>query len=591
MFTISKSDHETESSLDSNASFGKSVQLSESFSISASLAACDSTKDTKASSDDSAEPSISKYISDITSFASVKRSTVSGNQVPLSSSSDQTNYPKSKNLRVPRMSASYSEGEGENGDQSIVDSDSESDNAEDSRGFNVTIYKAISRFIKYTSYFALDLWILSFCSFCLTLLKRAVRMDIEKPLHSMFSIPFSERTEYEKKLWKTRCEEYFPPYRDLCREVYRDLFRRIRRVFGMNSLLIQKKKRLIFFNFLIEVVVFFASYTGIGHFLTITGRRKWIIVVRKYGIFLCVCIGIWTDEFFECYGLNKFIDPSDEYYVGAVYGVGVRPNSGKENIKLTVTYLLEGVVSIRAVLIQIYARITPLSLLAIGEFIFKSNYVNYNTLVQLKKRNAPKTINLFFLLLKALSGNPIFVFSNELRKYLPNLLETDALESAILLESFEQKESVAKSARDRRVFWKVYIASMIIFARNSRAIQCFYQVFLLVVSIGIIYGDIRRWILAAVVVLFPYLLIQSLEVVILVGKKFRISDDDIGLRNIEKNLYNFGYRCCYCCARKFFRAVWYYLKLFFYSCYHAGATYLCRGATVSTQNTTLSTSP
>jgi hypothetical protein len=187
-----------------------------------------------------------------------------------------------------------------------------------------------------------------------------------------------------------------------------------------------------------------------------------------------------------------------------------------------------------------------------------------------------------------MSGNPIFVFSGELRKYLPKLLETDALERALLLESFDQKEPVSKSARDRRVFWMVYVASIIFFVSNSRAIQCFYQVFLLAVSFGIVFGNTRVWILVAIAVLFPYLLIQSLQIAILAGKRFRISDDDIGLRSIEKNLYHFGYRLCYCRTRMFFRSIWYYLKLFFFSCYHASAaTYFCRGATVTipTQNT------
>jgi hypothetical protein len=44
---------------------------------------------------------------------------------------------------------------------------------------------------------------------------------------------------------------------------------------------------------------------GIGHFLTPTGRYYWNVVLNNYKIFLCVCLGIWTDEAVETYGLEE----------------------------------------------------------------------------------------------------------------------------------------------------------------------------------------------------------------------------------------------------------------------------------------------
>jgi hypothetical protein len=44
---------------------------------------------------------------------------------------------------------------------------------------------------------------------------------------------------------------------------------------------------------------------GIGHFFTPTGRYYWKVVLNNYKIFLCVCLGIWTDEAVEAYGLEE----------------------------------------------------------------------------------------------------------------------------------------------------------------------------------------------------------------------------------------------------------------------------------------------
>ena len=113
------------------------------------------------------------------------------------------------------------------------------------------------------------------------------------------------------------------------------------------------------------------------------------------------------------------------------------------------------------------------------------------------------------------------------------------------MEKLGSKEK--KDARGRRAFWMIHLMALLIFFSESRAIECFIQVFLLVISIGVIYGNIRNWILIALIILVPYIFIQSLQVIIFIGKYFRISDDDIGLRSIEKNL-SFVYKKV-CCTR------------------------------------------
>jgi sugar lactone lactonase YvrE len=66
-------------------------------------------------------------------------------------------------------------------------------------------------------------------------------------------------------------------------------------------------------DFILEPFAGFLALLGIGHFFTPTGRYYWKIVLNNYKIFLMVCLGIWTDDAVEAYGLeekckNLFVD-------------------------------------------------------------------------------------------------------------------------------------------------------------------------------------------------------------------------------------------------------------------------------------------
>jgi hypothetical protein len=83
--------------------------------------------------------------------------------------------------------------------------------------------------------------------------------------------------------------------------------------------------------------------------------------------------------------------------------------------------------------------------------------------------------------------------------------------------------------------------ALVVFITESRAIECFIQVFLVSVSIGIIYGSPKEWIAALIFILFPYLIIRSFEVLIYVGKYIKISDDDLQLQKIEASILRIYY--------------------------------------------------
>lgn len=71
------------------------------------------------------------------------------------------------------------------------------------------------------------------------------------------------------------------------------------------------------------------------------------------------------------------------------------------------------------------------------------------------------------------------------------------------------------------------LAALISFVGESRAIQYFLSLLMVVVSMGIVYGDATVWITAAFIIFCPYLFIQSLGVLIFTGKKIKVSDDDL----------------------------------------------------------------
>ena len=61
----------------------------------------------------------------------------------------------------------------------------------------------------------------------------------------------------------------------------------------------------------------------------------------------------------------------------------------------------------------------------------------------------------------------------------------------------------------------------------SRGIQFFISLFQYITSFGLMYGNIRFWILLSLIVLIPYIFVNSLDIVVFVGKWFQITDDDL----------------------------------------------------------------
>ena len=49
------------------------------------------------------------------------------------------------------------------------------------------------------------------------------------------------------------------------------------------------------------------AYSGLGHPFSEIGRKIWKIVIWKYFVFSKACLGIWTDDMYHCYDMDKLI--------------------------------------------------------------------------------------------------------------------------------------------------------------------------------------------------------------------------------------------------------------------------------------------
>ena len=49
------------------------------------------------------------------------------------------------------------------------------------------------------------------------------------------------------------------------------------------------------------------AFFGVGHMLTVVGRKCWGIVTWKYVLFFFACVGIWTDETYEAYEIDDLV--------------------------------------------------------------------------------------------------------------------------------------------------------------------------------------------------------------------------------------------------------------------------------------------
>jgi len=110
-----------------------------------------------------------------------------------------------------------------------------------------------------------------------------------------FTSMFHQKTDKETRLWHNMNELRLPSYYRLCLMEYKAMKTAVLSVSACGSFLLA----LLFLPMSLLIIA------GLGHVMTEVGRRALWIVVFKCLTFLRLCVGYWTDEDVEAFGIHK----------------------------------------------------------------------------------------------------------------------------------------------------------------------------------------------------------------------------------------------------------------------------------------------
>ena len=203
---------------------------------------------------------------------------------------------------------------------------------------------------------------------------------------------------------------------------------------------------------------------------------------KKYYYYILSVFGIWNNATYKSFRFSK--PPLDEASAKIT-------NKGAEN-RLKFSDEMSATISTRALCLMFIPQLAVVSMYAV-----------------------------------ATAGSPLLLYSAECRERLPPIILNNALE---ISQEREMNQSGANtSACERKVYWVVYLKSFRIYFELSRGIQYFIHLFQYITSFGLMYGNVLFWILLSMSILIPYSIASSLDVIVFVGKWFRVTDDDFSI--------------------------------------------------------------
>ena len=201
-------------------------------------------------------------------------------------------------------------------------------------------------------------------------------------------------------------------------------------------------------------------------------------------------------------------------------------NSDKDNSKTeednadyTYTSVLSTKIGTKAILLQVIPALNILSILIVSTGIFNSNTsANINT-------------NTHTSYMLALVGNPLLVFDEYLSKKLPPVFIykwTELKEKAI--KKIEDETTSDKKEIVENYNWKIYLQALNVFL-DARAISFIVNFSKILIASTIAFASSNNLVLYSMVMIFviltlPFILVQSFQVVLLIGDRLKISDDD-----------------------------------------------------------------
>jgi hypothetical protein len=249
----------------------------------------------------------------------------------------------------------------------------------------------------------------------------------------------------------------------------------------LQELLLIKTKMPPNLHIIVVVTSYIAIITSFGHLLTEVGRKNWKIVGRKYFLFACICLGIWTDEIYEAYELDS---------LPTVFA--------ESDLNEATILFVPLIISFRAILLQALGASTTLASIAVI----------------------------------SLSPAPLFVFSPKMLARIPPLIYWNCRKVAV---EREEKESSSADREGRSEEWAIKLRSLSIFLTESRLLVFLANVVPLYFTICILEGfDISNGYLSILAfALVPYFVGSTLLPIIYIGKRLNLSDKDFRALRLE----------------------------------------------------------
>jgi hypothetical protein len=324
----------------------------------------------------------------------------------------------------------------------------------------------------------------------------------------VLSTVIHKRTSEENKRWRHKKGRTLPSYFTLARLEFEAMYQEASRVIQAPW-----ARYPLILACLIAVII------GLGHLLTDRGRRTLQLTARKYFMFTLVAFGYWSDDMVEAFGIHENIkkmsiafDKPLKYVSKRPKYKGVTEKESKElfmlrqeelkrHLRQDYSMILFAQVCTRAILFQIVPILTVLT-------IFTS----------------------------ITSPTPMLVYSERLRKNLPELFVWDAFDRASVMEQQRIDEANCIRKYELRVKnngrtvneWLVFLIGVTTFCTESRAINFALNVYKFIMTLVILLmSNSTNWMIAAVLILLPFCFVRSLTFIIILGKAMDITDDDL----------------------------------------------------------------
>jgi hypothetical protein len=376
--------------------------------------------------------------------------------------------------------------------------------------------------------------------------KQLFSLDSSEFIHGMHLYDVEQMKTQQKmnSLWEKECLQNdcrLPSYYELCLIVRDELHESILEPF--NSIF---------------------ALMGIGHFFTPTGRYFWKVVLNNYKIFLCVCLGIWTDEAVEAYGLEDtslnlsvdgraFLYPAEntETFTWQVREEGKVDNKNANKSKLPALP--------KRKYSQVLGFKIPRSLKTDAE-LDKSppKKIHSEAEKQNMREVLPAIISvlicsrvilfqivpslvLFATVSMTLASFPLFIFNDFLVETLPPLLiygkVNEEMATEKELESFvalhpETKEVLSEEETIRVLSedysWRLSLRGIILFWNESRLLQFIQSSLTLFFSFLLLMytRDLLVYLIVILAILFLFIITKSLVFLLYLGSSLDLKDMD-----------------------------------------------------------------